>query len=52
MNKLAIKSNVNVKTKKNSLIMPVCASIFFFAVIIGVTMNNDLSEYLGEYYDD
>ena len=47
MNKLAIKSNVKVKTKKKSLIMPVCASIFFFAVIIGVTMNNDLLSLMG-----
>ena len=47
MNKPTIKSNIKVKVKKKGLVLPVCATIFFFAVIIGVTMNNDLISLMG-----
>lgn len=47
MNKPAKKSNVKVKVKKKSLVLPICASIFFFALIIGITMNNDLLSLMG-----
>lgn len=47
MNKPTIKSNVKVKVKKNGLVLPVIASLFFFAIIIGITMNNDLLSLMG-----
>ena len=47
MNKPTIKSNVKVKVKKKGLVLPIIASLFFFAVIIGITMNNDLLSLMG-----
>ena len=47
MNKPTIKSNVKVKVKKKGLVLPIIASLFFFAIIIGITMNNDLLSLMG-----
>ena len=47
MNKPTIKSNIKVKVKKKGLVLPVCATVFFFVVIITITMNNDLVSLMG-----
>lgn len=47
MSKPTISSNVKVKVKTKKLVLPIVASMFFFAVIIGITMNNDLLSLMG-----
>lgn len=47
MSKPTIKSNVKVKVKTKKLVLPIAASMFFFVVIIGITMNNDLISLMG-----
>ena len=47
MNKPTIKPENKVKVKKKHLVLPICASIFLFAVIIGISINNDLLSLMG-----
>ena len=47
MNKPTQKPNVKVKVKAKKLVLPIVASMFFFTVIIGITMNNDLLSLMG-----